>query len=495
MEVYDAAIVGAGFGGLAAGAKLSQQGYNVAVFEASNELGGSAGKYERQGYRFQSGATLGMGFEEGGVFDSLYDSLGIEKPPMTLLNPIMDIHLPDRTIHYYRDRHEWYLEIDRHFPDVKEQVKAFYDEIFRVGAIVDKLVVELPIFPPRTISDWLGMLPAVNINSSKLIPYLTQTIQQRLKKFGLADHSLFVTFLNGELMDSVQTSVDRCPAFLGYAALQTFHKGAYAVHGGLATIAEQLAGFIQQQGSTVFMRHPIYGITEEEGSFRLKTKREKVFKSKQVILNNSAHNLHDILSPKLAERSYIKKEKEKSREAWGAFIIHAGVKEEVFSDTSSLYHQFIDPGNPEGLHDGGQFLLSLSSGEDNGMAPPGMRSLTLSTHTDLAKWWDKEHYDSRKQLMHDRLISIVDHYFKGFSDGLDLVLPGTPVTFQKWLRRNSGKVGGYAPTGRFSWLNSYSVRTGVKNIYQCGDTTFPGAGTLGVTISGLMAAKLVSKQG
>ncbi|GGF21101.1 amine oxidase [Halobacillus andaensis] len=493
METYDTAIVGAGFGGLAAGAQLTKMGYKVALFEASNELGGSAGKYERGGYRFQSGATLGMGFEEEGVFHSLYQTLGLKPPPMTLLNPIMDIHLPDRTIHYYRDRHQWYEEIDRQFPDVKEKVKAFYDEVFYVGAMVDRLVHQLPIFPPRTVKDWAGLFPLMNVPSVKMMPFLTQTIYRRLQKFGLHRHSLFITFLNGELMDSVQTNVERCPAFLGYAALQTFHKGAYAVQGGLATIAEQLAEYMKRQGNDVFMRHPIYEVSQAGDLFNLKSKREKVFRSEQVIMNNSVHNLHHTLFPRLARQSYVRKEKEQSREAWGAFIIHAGVKEEVFANTESLYHQFIDPANPEGLHDGGQFLLSLSRPEDSFMAPEGMRSLTLSTHTDIAQWWMRENYESNKQLMTDRLISIVNHYFPGFAEGLDLVLPGTPVTFQKWLKRHDGKVGGYAPTGKFSWLNSYSVRTGIPRLHQCGDTVFPGAGTLGVTLSGLMAAKLISQ--
>ncbi|MCP3027462.1 NAD(P)/FAD-dependent oxidoreductase [Halobacillus sp. A5] len=491
--MYDAAIVGAGFGGLTAAAELSKQGCKVVVFEASNELGGSAGKYDRGGYRFQAGATVGMGFEEGGVFHSLYQSLGIRLPPMTLLNPIMDIHLPDRTIHYFRDRHEWYTEIERQFPDVKHQAKAFYDEVFKVGALVDKLVQSLPIFPPRDLRDWTGLLPLLNKHSLKLIPFLTQTIYQRLKRYNLHKHSLFVTFLNGELMDSVQTSVDRCPAFLGYAALQTFHKGAYAVQGGLASIAEDLAEYIEKQGNDVLKRHPVYEVNHDGRAFELKTKREQVWVSKKVVMNNSAHNLNDTLSPALADQTYIKKEKEGTREAWGAFIIHAGVKEEVFDQTSSLYHQFIDPSHPESLHEGGQFLLSLARPEDEFMAPAGMRSLTMSTHTETTQWWVKEHYETKKRLMTERMISIVHHYFPGFAEGLDLVLPGTPVTFQKWLRRNEGKVGGYAPVGRWSWINSYSVRTGVKNLYQCGDTVFPGAGTLGVALSGRMAAKLISQ--
>ncbi|MBH0230486.1 phytoene desaturase family protein [Halobacillus yeomjeoni] len=491
--IYDVAVVGAGFGGLASAAELSRKGLKVILFEASNELGGSAGKFERQGYRFQSGATVGMGFEEGGVFDRLYASLGIKRPDMKLLNPIMDIHLPDRTIHYYQNRAQWYKEIDCHFPQHASQIKSFYDEVFKVGALVDQLVERLPVFPPHNFKDWLEMVKLVDKNSLKLIPYMTQTVEDRLKSFRLESNRLFRTFLNGELMDSVQTSVENCPAFLGYAALQTFHKGAYAVHGGLATIAHQLAEYIESCGNEVLLRHPVRNVEKSGQYFHLHSKRNTIFTAKKVILNNSIHNLHDTLSENLGKQTFIKKEKEKNRESWGAFIIHAGVDDRLFRNTDALYHQFIDPNHPDDLHDGGQFLLSLSDPEDKSMAPEGKRSLTLSTHTGVEPWWSAADYEMKKEKMKNRLIQTVDHYFPGFEKSLDLVLPGTPVTFEKWLRRKRGKVGGYAPTGRFSWLDSYSIRTGIDGVYQCGDTVFPGAGTLGVTLSGLMVAKDITR--
>ncbi|SFG13614.1 C-3',4' desaturase CrtD [Halobacillus alkaliphilus] len=490
---YDVCIVGAGFGGLAAAAELTRKGMSVAVLEASNELGGSAGKYERQGYRFQSGATVGMGFEPGGVFDRLYSSLGLDKPSMRLLNPIMDIHMPDRTIHYYSKREQWYKEIESQFPEDASKIKAFYDEVFRVGEMVDAMVEKLPVFPPKTLSDWIRLTPMISRNSIQLLPYMNQTVYDRLKKYKLHQNRLFQIFLNGELMDSVQTSVERCPAFLGFTALQTFHKGAFAVHGGLASVAEQLSKYIKESGNDVFLRHPVHLVEKKGSDYHLQSKRNKVFKADYVILNNSVHNLHDTLSEELRNKSYIKPEKEKSREAWGAFIIHAGVHEDVFKNTDVLYHQFIDPNHPDDLHDGGQFLLSLSDPSDHQMAPGGMRSLTISTHTNVSQWWESKDYEAAKQQMNQRLIETVNHYFPGFIDGLDLVLPGSPVTFQKWLRRDQGKVGGYAPTGKYSWIRSYSIRTGIKGIYQCGDTVFPGAGTLGVTLSGLMAAQELTR--
>lgn len=92
--LYDVIIIGTGFGGITASALLAKKGYRTLTFEAANELGGCAGKFERQSFRFQAGATLGMGFEENGVFSKLFHELDISPLPVHLLDTIMDVHFP-----------------------------------------------------------------------------------------------------------------------------------------------------------------------------------------------------------------------------------------------------------------------------------------------------------------------------------------------------------------------------------------------------------------
>ena len=181
-----------------------------------------------------------------------------------------------------------------------------------------RVVERLPVFPPKTLSDWIRLTPMISRNSIQLLPYMNQTVYDRLKKYNLHQNRLFQIFLNGELMDSVQTSVERCPAFLGFTALQTFHKGAFAVHGGLASVAEQLSKYIKESGNEIFLRHPIHVVEKKGSGYYLHSKRNKVFESDYVILNNSVHNLHDTLSEELRSQSYIKPEKEKSKRSMGS---------------------------------------------------------------------------------------------------------------------------------------------------------------------------------
>ena len=48
-----AVVIGGGIGGLAAAALLATEGWDTALFEARDELGGRAGSWEHEGFRFE----------------------------------------------------------------------------------------------------------------------------------------------------------------------------------------------------------------------------------------------------------------------------------------------------------------------------------------------------------------------------------------------------------------------------------------------------------
>jgi phytoene dehydrogenase-like protein len=73
-------VVGAGIGGLTAGALLAKSGLDVTVLEAHVYHGGCAGTFYHHGFRFDAGATLAAGFEPGGGMARLGQVLGITWP-------------------------------------------------------------------------------------------------------------------------------------------------------------------------------------------------------------------------------------------------------------------------------------------------------------------------------------------------------------------------------------------------------------------------------
>ena len=58
MADYDAIVIGAGCGGLTAGALLAHQGRKVLVLEQNERIGGCCSTFERDGFRFDVGASI-----------------------------------------------------------------------------------------------------------------------------------------------------------------------------------------------------------------------------------------------------------------------------------------------------------------------------------------------------------------------------------------------------------------------------------------------------
>ena len=51
-------VIGGGVGGMASAARLSVKGHTVTLIEQSGRLGGKLGRYERDGFVFDTGPSL-----------------------------------------------------------------------------------------------------------------------------------------------------------------------------------------------------------------------------------------------------------------------------------------------------------------------------------------------------------------------------------------------------------------------------------------------------
>ena len=73
----------------------------------------------------------------------------------------------------------------------------------------------------------------------------------------------------------------------------------------------------------------------------------------------------------------------------------------------------------------------------------------------------------------------------GLRDAAKLVLPGTPVTFQRFTHRYLGWVGGFPQTDLFQTLAPRLL----PGVWMVGDSIFPGQSTAAVALGGLRVAQ------
>ena len=114
----------------------------------------------------------------------------------------------------------------------------------------------------------------------------------------------------------------------------------------------------------------------------------------------------------------------------------------------------------------------------------------MSTHTRLSPWWnlfksDPKAYDARRQNYLDKLLFAGELAIPGLRRAVRLSLPGTPLTFQRFTRREAGWVGGFPQT---SLLRTWSPQI-LPGLWMVGDSIFPGQSVAAVALGGARVAE------
>jgi prolycopene isomerase len=132
---WDAIVIGAGIGGLVTASQLARRGAKVLVLEKYLIPGGSAGYFERSGYRFDVGASMIFGFGTQGTTNLLTRALAaVDQKLETIPDPVqVHYHLPGhQEVRVHRDYEQFISELTQVFPKEKRGIRRFYNECWRV---------------------------------------------------------------------------------------------------------------------------------------------------------------------------------------------------------------------------------------------------------------------------------------------------------------------------------------------------------------------------
>ena len=481
-------VVGAGIGGLTTAALLARAGLDVTVLEAHVYPGGCAGTYFHKGYRFEAGATLAGGFYPGGPMDLVAQAAGIERWPAHASEPAMTVHLPDgMAVTRYGDERRW-DEAARAFGAASA---GFWRWQESTADALWELALRMPSWPPQVLNEggnliadgirWLLANPRRHANPA-LLADAFRPVAAHLHD---APKALRL-FVDAQLLIAAQATSARTNALYGASALDLPRRGVVHLEGGIGAIAETLVDSIRRNGGKVMYRQEVQRIEFDRGRpTGVVTKRGERFPARLVVANLPPWNIAQLTGDDLPQR--LQKLPERPPAGWGAFMVYVGFNEHVAAHDTVLHHQVIVR---EPLGEGNSVFLSLSPAWDKGRAPAGRRALTISTHTALEPWWrlfrfDPQRYEQRKNYYAARMLVAAERVLPGLSAAADLIMPGTPVTFQRFTRRAYGWVGGFPQTNLFqTWGPRLS-----PNLWMVGDSIFPGQSTAAVALGGLRVAR------
>ena len=486
-------VIGAGIGGLTTAAVLAQAGVPVTVLEAHVYPGGCAGTFYHQGFQFDAGATLAGGFYPGGPMDLVAQMTGIGAWPVLPADLAMSIHLPGGIrVNRYGDHRRH----NEHLRAFGQSAKEFWRWQEETADALWELALRLPNWPPQDIrqmfdllrngSSWLFQDAGLRL-SPGLLKDAFRPVSDHLK--GLPD--VLRTFVDAQLLISAQTTSQTANALYGASALDLPRRGVVHVRGGIGSLARHLVDRIKDRGGQVLFRQEVLQIlSKNEKITAVQTRRGETFPATQVIANLTPWNIRRLLGSEA--NPVFKRLPEKPETGWGAFMLYLGVDGGVVPADFPLHHQVV-LGPPFG--EGRSIFLSISPAWDEQRAPQGMRAITISTHTQLAPWWDLYHkdrsgYETKRKAYAEQLLRLSSQVLPEILEASALILPGTPVTFKRFTHRESGWVGGFPQVSLFQSLGPKLA----AGLWMVGDSIFPGQSIAAVSLGGLRVAQNILKQ-
>lgn len=161
-----------------------------------------------------------------------------------------------------------------------------------------------------------------------------------------------------------------------------------------------------------------------------------------------------------------------------------------------LHHQ-LHLSKPLPLGGGDSIFISLSEETDTERSPVGIRILAVSTHIKNPELWKRdENYLSKKKELETAILSELVMAFPWFHlDKIVFSSSASPVTWQTWTGRKSGRVGGLPASYFFNPFKYPSPLTTIPGLYRTGDTAYPGQGIPAVVLGGMnLAERILEKK-
>jgi C-3',4' desaturase CrtD len=487
-------VIGAGIGGLTAGALLAHQGYDVLMLDQAIVPGGCASTFKRKGFTFDVGATQVAGLEPGGIHHRIFSELDIDLPEATFCDPACAVYLPRETepIRVWRDPDQWKAERQRQFPGSEPFWQLLADLFHRSWAFQ----MRDPILPPRNAWDVWQLTKALRPDTLLTLPHTFSTVGDALQGYGLGHDLRLRTFLDLQLKLYSQVDADETALLYAATALgvsQAPH-GLFHLQGSMQVLSDRLVEALERDGGKLLMRHTVERIhTQGDKTIGVTVRNQKTNETwlepaDHVIANVTVQDLVRLLGEN-APKGYQRRV-DKLPSASGAFVVYLGVEQSAIPGNCPPHLQFLyDYDGPIGENN--SLFVSVSHAGD-GRAPAGKATITASSFTDAKAWWqDDRDYAAMKQRYAEGAIVRLGQFFALNSATLIYQEAATPRSFQRYTSRELGIVGGIGqriPTfGPFGFAN----RTPIRHLWLVGDSTHPGEGTAGVSYSALTVARQI----
>lgn len=471
---YDVIIIGAGLGGLTAGAKLAKEGKSVLLLEQHDRPGGCATTFKRKDFIMEVGLHEMDGLHPRDIKHRIFDNIGLG-------DRVTFLPVPE----FYRFINERYDLVIPHDPKEAKALlkKAFpgeekgIDDYFYHVLNVRRIMVAHKGKPDRNVGVFLDEI--------------------------IGDEDLKLVLLGnlGYYHDDPYSL-----SWLYYLNAQGSYYGGTAsfIQGGSQSLSDALSDLIKEQGGKVILNQlvtsidyqgdKVSGVSFKEIKGKNKGRIEQAT-SAQIIMNGSIPGLGGLLSKKDAAPlnqsikdmaigasfltvyyGFNKSLQEIGNKNYSTFVYDDSVRSQKdilgnnHSDFSKRSFTFVDYGQVESR-----------------LAPEG-KSVGAVCAIDYPSDWEnleRSEYMRMKEDVADIITSRLEKILPGFREAVEYVEVATSLSVERFTLNPKGAIYGFAqhPGRSLEYLNTLP-----ENVFIASAWGKIGGGFSGAMVSGYMTA-------
>lgn len=495
MADYDVVVIGAGCGGLSAGALLAKQGRKVLVLEQGDLVGGCCSTFEKDGYHFDIGASI---VELVQPIELAFQALGTKlssEIDLILCDPIATAVMRDGSRVTYPFSMEGTTEALAQIS--REDARRWNDYVAYFHELTDVAYDTLFSMPADGIMDMVQMVRR-DPRLLKFLPAYLTNYQSMMEKY-FHDHRIresfaFQSFYFGQPPELLPGPFALVPC--------TEHRGLYYPRGGMIQIPRALQRCGERFGLEVRTKTRVQNVMiRDRRAIGVRLPDGTEITSRLVVSNVNAKTLYlDLIGEQ--HLPWLARIGVRSLNcSLTAPMIYLGID---YRPPLDAHHTLIAPTVDEinlywrnraqkPIPDTQFGLIGWSTFTDPSLAAEGHHVLNLTTtgsyHLNGSNW------DAEKPAFIEKTIDYLSSTIvPGLSEHVKAAAASTPLDFERRVGLREGAIYGLAqdlPTATVFRPSNRSKN--IKGLYLTGSSTNPGGGVPTTIASGAIAAKLIEK--
>jgi phytoene dehydrogenase-like protein len=461
----DVVVIGSGIGGLCCAALAARNGHSVVVCESHVTPGGAAHGFERDGYHFESGP-------------SFFTGLSVERSNNPLRLVLDQLGESVASVPYQR----WNI----HFPDghfiCSTDEKTYHEQLAKFASA-------------QGMEEWhrfeqqMKQTPApedINKPFASLVDrHLSDPFLRRLCDFDAFS-------LSG--MDAGGTPL----AEMHFMFKERFQASVDFPLGGSQAIVDALVRALVKNGGRLLLGTHVESVIVEDGrAAGIQIRRGGRLRARRAVVSNAT--IWDTL--KLLPEGVLpddwRREAEAAPQAESIVHLHVGIDAAGLPADLDIHHVVLESWDitaPQNMCN-----ISIPSTLDPSLAPPGHHGVHAYTagNEPYSLWEGLHHKSDAYRAMKAERVQVLwralEKVIPDVRERAQLVLVGTPITHERFLRRHRGTYGAAyrADQGKVFPGNA----TPLAGLLCVGDSTMPGVGVPAVAVSGMLAAGAIGPVG